>query len=92
MATARTISEMKTRILARAVEDAELRASLVSDPKSTVSAELDVETPDGFTIVVHEDDSAAAHLSLPVSNQLTPAELAEVAGDVDVNRDSVNIS
>ena len=85
MTAGRTMGEMKAHVLARAVEDADFRASLVSDPKSVVSAEMDVKIPDGFSIVVHEDDSTTVHLVLPVGDRLTQAEFAEIAGGVDVN-------
>lgn len=92
MPAAKTMSEMKAHILAKAVEDAEFRASLVSDPKSAVSTEMEVQIPDAFSIVVHEDDFSTVHLVLPVGDRLTQTELAEIAGGVDVNWDSVNIS
>ena len=80
----RTMTEMKAHVLARATEDADFRASLLANPKSAVSAELGVEIPDGFTIIVHEDDSTTAHLSLPATDQLTPEELAQIGGGVRV--------
>ncbi|MCY4365726.1 MAG: NHLP leader peptide family RiPP precursor [Chloroflexi bacterium] len=82
----RTVSEMKAHILARATEDAGFRASLIANPRLAVSAELGVEIPDEFTIFVHEDSPTSAHLSLPPSDQLTPEELAQVGGGVEMYR------
>ena len=91
MATA-TMSEMKAHIMKRATEDGEFRAKLLADPKPVISAELGVPIPERFTIHVHEDDGTSAHLVLPLSDHLTDEELAEIAGGVDVNWDTVNMS
>ena len=87
-----TMSEMKVRILDKAAEDEEFRSQLVADPKSAISAELGVCIPEGFAIQVHEDDATRAHLVLPLSEQLTEADLAKVAAGVDVGWDTVNMS
>ena len=79
MATA-TISEMKAHIMAKAAEDGEFRARLLADPRPVISAELGVSIPEHFTIQVHEDSTAAAHMVLPLSDHLTEEELAQVAG------------
>ena len=76
----RTMSEMKAHIMARAAEDGEFRAKLLADPKSVISAELGVFIPEQFTIQVHEDGAAMAHVVLPLSDQLTEEDLAQVAG------------
>ncbi len=87
-----TMDEMKAHIIKRATEDDEFRAKLLADPKPVISAELGVSIPERFTIQVHEDDVASAHVVLPLSDQLTDEELAEIAAGVDVNWDTVNIS
>lgn len=76
----RTASEMKAHIIARATEDEEFRARLLADPKSVITAEIDMPIPEGFSIQVHEDDATTAHLILPPSDRLTEADLAQVAG------------
>lgn len=91
MATA-TMSEMKALIAKRAAEDDEFRTRLIADPKPVISAELGVAIPERFSIRVHEDEPNCAHLVLPLTDQLTDEELAEVAAGVDVNWDTVNIS
>ena len=88
----RTISEMKAHLVAKADASEDFRTRLVADPKPVISAELGVSIPERFTIQVHEDDVASAHVVLPLSDQLTDEELAEIAAGVDVNWDTVNIS
>ena len=75
-----TATELKTRILTRASEDADFRARLVADPKSAISAETGTVIPDGFDVVVHEDGATTAHLVLPPSPELTEAEMEMAAG------------
>ena len=88
-----TLSGMKAHIMARATEDGEFRAKLLADPRPVISAELGVTIPEHFTIQVHEDSATAAHMVLPLSDQLTKEDLAQVGGGgVDVNWDTVNVS
>ena len=87
-----TMSEMKAHILAKAAEDPEFRANLLADPKAAISSELEVFIPQEFNIQVHEDGATTTHLVLPLSDQLSDAELALAAAGVDVNWDTVNIS
>ena len=75
-----TMNEMKAHIMARATEDGEFRAKLLADPKPVISAELGVTIPENFAIQVHEDSAATAHMVLPLSDQLTEDDLAQVAG------------
>ena len=79
-----TIGEMKAHILTKAAEDESFRAQLLKDPRSTVSAELDIFIPEQFIIQVHEDSATTAHLVLPLSDRLTEEELATAAGGLDV--------
>lgn len=87
-----TMGEMKAHIMKRATEDGEFRAKLLEDPRAVISAELGVAIPERFTIQVHEDDATSAHLVLPLSDHLTDEELAQIAGGVEVNWDTVNVS
>ena len=75
-----TATELKTKILTKAAEDGAFRTRLIADPKAAISAETGVTVPEGFDIVVHEDSRTAAHLVLPPSPELTPADLAMAAG------------
>ena len=77
---ATTMNEMKAHIMTRATEDDEFRAKLLADPKPVISAELGVTIPEYFTIQVHEDGAATAHMVLPLPEQLTEEDLAQVAG------------
>ena len=79
MAT-QTVSGVRAHIMDKAAEDGEFRTKLVGDPETTISAELGVFIPEQFTIQVHEDSATSAHLVLPPSEQLTEADLAQVAG------------
>ncbi len=75
-----TVAELKTQILGRAEVDSEFRARLIADPKAAISSEIGTAIPDGFDVVVHEDDATTAHLVLPASPELTEAEMEMVAG------------
>ena len=79
-----TATEMKDRILNRAAEDGEFRASLIADPKAAIASEIGTTVPDGFDVVVHEDSATTAHLVLPPSPKLTEAELETAAGGLSV--------
>ena len=87
-----TMSEMKAHVMARATADGEFREKLLADPNPVISAELGVNIPENFVIQVHEDSASTAHMVLPLSDQLTEEDLAQVAGGVDVNWDTVNVS
>ena len=76
----RTIGEMKTHLLAKADASEDFRAGLIADPRSVISAEFGLSVPEGFNVQVHEDSATTAHLVLPMSDRLTEAELAQVAG------------
>ena len=86
--TTRTVGELRAHITNRAVEDEDFRAQLLTDPRSAISAELGLSIPESFTIHVHEDDAVTAHLTLPPSDKLTEAELAQIAGGPDVGVDN----
>ena len=75
-----TVTELSARILDKAADDDDFRASLMADPKAAIASEIGTAIPDGFNVVVHEDSATAAHLVLPPSPRLTDAELAEVSG------------
>ena len=75
-----TAQEMEKAVLAKASEDADFRARLLSNPKEAIRQAVGVTIPDGFTIKVHEEDSVTAHLVLPPTGKLSPADLSTVAG------------
>ncbi len=75
-----TATELKSQILTRAAEDGDFRARLMADPKAAIASEVGTAIPDGFDVIVHEDSATIAHLVLPLSPELTEAELETVAG------------
>ena len=79
-----TATELKSRILTKAGEDGEFRALLIADPKAAIASEVGTAIPDGFDVVVHEDNATTAHLVLPPSPQLSEAEMEKVAGGQDL--------
>lgn len=78
-----TMSEMKAHIMAKAAADGEFRAKLLADPKPVIAAEFGITIPERYSIHVLEDDATSAHLVLPLSEQLTEEDLAQVAGGGD---------
>ena len=74
-----TIDELRDRLVERAMRDEGFRARLLADPKSAVESELDLRVPEGFSVVVHEENDATGHLILPPSSQLDDAALSQVA-------------
>ena len=75
-----TATEMRTKILSKAADDSDFRASLIADPKAAISGEIGADIPDGIEVAVHEDSATTAHLVLPPSPALTEADLEAVAG------------
>ena len=74
-----TIDELRDRLDDRAARDEEFRARLLADPGSAVESELGLRIPEGFSIVVHEENDSTGHLVLPPSSQLDDADLAQAA-------------
>ena len=79
-----TAKEMEARIVSRAMEDADFRARLLSDPKRAVEQELGVTLPASMSIQVHEEGGEAAHLVLPPDGKLSESEMETVAGGAAV--------
>ena len=77
-----TRENMLERLLAKAQEDTDFRGRLIANPGSALKEAFDIELPDDFNVVVHEDDARTAHLVLPASSELTDAQLQQVAGGV----------
>lgn len=68
------------KLVAKAEEDSDFRSRLLDNPGSVLKETFDIQIPDGFNVVVHEDDARTAHLVLPASAELTDAQLANAAG------------
>ena len=74
-----TATELKARILSKAAYDGGFRARLIADPKAAIADEIGEHLPEAFEVVVHEDSDMTLHLTLPISPELTEAELEKVA-------------
>ena len=74
-----TPHEMRTRIIDKAVNDADFRTKLLDDPGAAVGEELGVTIPDSLSIHVHEEGASVSHLVLPPSSRLGATDLGAVA-------------
>ena len=79
----KTASDIRMALIEKAGEDEDFRARLLSDARSAIESEFDITLPDGFSMHVHEEEPATAHLVLPPSPGLSTEELAAVSGGVD---------
>ena len=77
-----TATEVKDRILSKAAEDGDFRASLIADPKAAISAEVGAALPEDFDVVVHEDSATTFHLVLPPSPKLSDDDLKTASGGI----------
>lgn len=77
-----TQQSMMEKLIAKAEEEADFRERLKANPRSALVEAFEIEVPDDFNIVVHEDDARTAHLVLPVSAELSDAQLQQAAGGV----------
>ena len=71
---------MMEKLIAKAQEDADFRGRLVANPSSALKEVFDIDVPEDFNVLVHEDDARTAHLVLPASPELSDAQLRQVAG------------
>ena len=77
-----TAQEMRARIVAKAADDAEFRARLLSDPKGAIGEELGVTIPASMSIEVHENSAETVHLTLPPDSRLSESDLEQASGGV----------
>lgn len=75
-----TQASLIAKLIAKAEEDPDFRQQLLSDPNSALKAAFDINVPDDFNVVVHEEDARTSHLVLPTSADLTDAQLVQAAG------------
>lgn len=75
-----TQDSMLQKLIAKAEEDEDFRGRLLANPRSAINEALNIEVPDAFDIVIHEDDARTAHLVLPPSIELSDAQLQQAAG------------
>jgi hypothetical protein len=87
-ATQPTRHELETLIIERAWKDPEFKNEFVSDPKGTIEKYSGQSMPNTVKIFVHEEDGTTMHLTIPQAppniNELSDAELEQVAGGTDV--------
>ncbi|MDE0309554.1 MAG: NHLP leader peptide family RiPP precursor [Acidiferrobacterales bacterium] len=70
---------MLNHVIDKSATDSDFRMKLVSDPKATISEELDITVPDSMTIVVHESDMQTVHIALPPDPNMTEEQLEAVS-------------
>ena len=75
-----TQQSLTEKLIAKAQEDMDIRGRLVANPNLALKEAFDIEIPEDFDIVVHEDDVRIAHLVLPASSELDDAQLQQAAG------------
>ncbi len=75
-----TQNSLQQRLVDMAEENEAFRARLLDDPRTAIRESLNVDLPDDFNVVVHEEDARTAHLVLPPSSALTDAQLDQVTG------------
>lgn len=78
-----TIDELRDRLVDRAARDEGFRARLLADPNPAVESELGLRIPEGFSVVVHEENDSTGHIVLPPSSQLDDADLEQVTAGFD---------
>ena len=75
-----TQNTIQQRLVDMAEEDGAFRERLIDDPRAAIRESLEVELPEDFNVVVHEEDAKTAHLVLPPSSALSDAQLDQVTG------------
>lgn len=75
-----TRESMLEKLVAKAAEDKDFRSQLVADPGSALKEAFNIDVPDDFNIVIHEEDARTSHLVLPAPAELTDAQLEHAAG------------
>ncbi len=81
--------DVESRVMGRALTDADFRQLLLSDPRAAVQDELGVDLPADVTINVVEEKADTIYLVLPPTEEssetgeLSDAELGAVAGGGD---------
>lgn len=75
----RSGDQMLKQIVEKSAIDDEFRKALLSDPKSTISAELGITIPESMTVKVHESDMSTVHLALPPDPNITEEQLEAIS-------------
>lgn len=75
-----TQASFLAQLVAKAEEDNDFRGRLLSDPNSALEELFGINVPEGFNVIVHEEDARTAHLVLPAAAELSDAQLQQAAG------------
>ena len=75
----RSGDDMLREIVEKSALDADFRQQLLADPKTTISAELDIAIPESMNIRVHESDMQTVHIALPPDPNLTEEQLEAIS-------------
>ena len=75
-----TKQDLMEKLIAKTQEDTDFRERLIANPNSGLKEAFDIEVPEDFNVVIHEDDARTAHLVLPASPELTDAQLQQATG------------
>ena len=75
----RSGDDMMKQIVDKSAIDSDFRQRLLSDPKSTISSELDITIPESMNITVHESDMQNVHLALPPDPNITEEQLEAIS-------------
>ena len=75
-----TQTDLMQQLIDKAGEDADFRTRLCDNPRLVIKETFNIQFPDSFNVVVHEDGPRTAHLVLPASAELTDAQLQQAAG------------
>ena len=75
-----TQAELMKQLIDKAGEDSDFRTQLRDNPRLAIEETFDIQFPDSFNVVVHEDDARTAHIVLPASAELTDTQLQQAAG------------
>ena len=79
-----TRESMTEKLIAMTKEDTDFRVRLLAKPNLALKEAFDIDLPDEFNVVVHEDDARTANIVLPASSELSDEQLQLVAaGDDD---------
>ena len=75
----RSGDDMLKQIVQKSAIDADFRQQLLSDPKNTISKELDITIPESMNIEVHQSDMQTVHLALPPDPNITEEQLEAIS-------------
>ena len=75
-----TQESLMQKLIAKMQEDTDFRSRLIANPSSALKQAFDIDVPEDFNIVIHEDDAHTAHLVLPATPELTELQLQQATG------------